>query len=268
MWANYQLVNPDSDNFTHTVSVASSSVFWMDLKDQVRWSALGLRLVSPLHLTYTKDLTEYSQGVVSQFMSAFRQAKNPEATATVETTVAAGPTGTSTHAEDVIMESNSPGKTKATDKCRVKPSTQEQSVPVNNSHEKASIPASGLEMKAGPVVTHRPEETEVTTSVAMVTSRDDASNEPLVDTQTLNQAREMVFHQLKQSKIVNECRVWVAHTISTVVSKCTTQLFQPFTSYISDVSDEVKTWRRKVMVICLEMAHCNYETYCACFTNV
>ena len=68
----------------------------------------------------------------------------------------------------------------------------------------------------------------------------DPSNKPQVDVQTLNQAREMVFHLLKQSKILDECQVRVAHAISTAVSRHTTQLFQPLTSYISDVSDAVE----------------------------
>ena len=78
----------------------------------------------------------------------------------------------------------------------------------------------------------------------------------------------MVFHLLKQSKILDECWVRVARPISMAVSKHTTQLFQPFTSYISDVSDAVKAWRMKVTLIRPEMAHCNYDTYRVCSASV
>ena len=78
IWANYQLVDPDSDeNFTHMVPVAPSNVFQTDPGDKVWWSALGIHLVSPHHPTYKKDLTQYGQEVVTKFISAFYQAKNP-----------------------------------------------------------------------------------------------------------------------------------------------------------------------------------------------
>ena len=109
---------------------------------------------------------------------------------------------------------------------------------------------------------------EANTGVATATGGDDASNEPQVDVQMLNQVREMVFHLLKQSKILDKCQVWVAHTISTALSRHTTQLFQPFTSYISDVSDAVKAWHTKVMLIHPEMSHCSYDTYHACSASI
>ena len=124
IWANYQLVDPDSDeNFTHMVPVAPSNVFWMDPGDKVRQLALGIHPVSPPHLTYKKDLMEYGQDIMTKFISTFYQAKNPEVTATAEVTVAAGPVGMATHAEEVTMEVDSPSKTKATDKCQVKSSS-------------------------------------------------------------------------------------------------------------------------------------------------
>ena len=133
---------------------------------------------------YKKDLTEYGQDVMSKFESAFRQAKNPEVNATAEAIVAEGPIGTATHAEEVTMEIDSPSKTKATDKCRVKPSMEEQSVPVDDSCGEASAPAPVI--MAGSVVSHQPEEMEATTGIAMATGGGDASNEPQVDIQTLN----------------------------------------------------------------------------------
>ena len=63
---------------------------------------------------------------MTKFVSAFYQAKNPEAMATAEVTVTAGPVGMAIHAEEVSMEVDSPSKTKATDKCRVKSSTKEK----------------------------------------------------------------------------------------------------------------------------------------------
>ena len=195
---------------------------------------------------YQKDLMQYGQDVASKFASAFMQAKNPEAMAMAEATIAASPMGMATQPEDVTMESELPGKTKA--------------------NGEASAPA--LVMKAGPVVSHQPEEMEATTNITTVTGGGDTSNEPLVDVQTLNQVREMVFHLLNQSKILDECQVLVAQAISKAMSKHTTKLFQPFTSYIADVSDVVETWHRKVMLICPEMAHCNYDTYRACSASV
>ena len=109
---------------------------------------------------------------------------------------------------------------------------------------------------------------EVTTKITTVTNGGHTSNELLIDMQTLNQAMEMVFCLLKQSKILNKCRVWVAQAVSKAMSRHTTQLFQPFTTYISDVSDAVEVWHRKVMLVCLEMAHCDYDTYCTCSASV
>ena len=122
-------------------------------------------------------------------------------TATAEATVTADPIGMATHAEEVTMEVDSPSKTKATDKCRVKSSTKEKLTPVDDSREKTSALVPALVpapvMTAGPVVHCQPGETEANTSVATATSGSDASNKPQVDVQTLNQAREMVFHLLK-----------------------------------------------------------------------
>ena len=166
------------------------------------------------------------------------------------------------------MEVDSPHKAKATEKCRVKSSTKEKLTPVSDSHREAPTPVPVLVATAGQMVDHQPEETEANTSVVTVTGGGDASNEPQVDVHTLNQAREMVFHLLKQSKILDECQVRTAHIIGAVVSKCTTQLFQPFTSYISDVSDAVEAWHTKVTLICPEMSHCSYDTYCACSASI
>ena len=52
------------------------------------------------------------------------------------------------------------------------------------------------------------------------------------------------------------------------VSKHSTQLFIPFTSYLSDISDAVKSWRAKIMVLHPEMAHCNYDTYRNCAADI
>ena len=223
---------------------------------------------------------QYGQDVASKFASAFMQAKKPEAMMTAEPmaeatveamaqmtaemTVTAGLVDTAAHLKVITMESDSPGKTKATEKCQVKSSMRGQSVPVNNSRGEVSAP----ETKAGPVTFCQPEETEATTNVMTVTSGSDTSNKPLVDIQMLNQVREMVFYLLNQSKILDECRVRVARAISKAVSKHTTKLFQPFTTYISDVSNAVETCCRKVMVIRPEMAHCDYDTYRTCSASV
>ena len=193
-WANYHLVDPDSkgdENFTHMVSVAPSNVFQMDPGVQVQWSTLGIDLIFPPCVMYWKDLTQYGQDVVSKFASAFIQAKNPEMMAMAEVTVAAGPVGTITHPEDVTMQSDSSSKTKATDKCQIKSSAEEQSVSVDDSHGEASVPAPVT--KAGPVISHRPEEMEGSPSVTTVTGGGNTANEPLLDMQMLNQVREMVF---------------------------------------------------------------------------
>ena len=102
----------------------------------------------------------------------------------------------------------------------------------------------------------------------MVSGGSDTSNTPPVDMQTLNEVREMVFCLPNQSKILDNCGIWVAQTISKAISKCTTQLFEPFTSYISDISDAVKAWQRQVMLIHPEMAHCDYKTYHACSASI
>ena len=215
---------------------------------------------------YQKDLMQYGQDMASKFASAFMQVKIPEVMAMAEVTITAGPMGMATQLEDVTMESELPGKTKAIEKCQIKSSTKEQSIPVNDPHGEAS--ASALVTKAGPVVSHQPEEMEATTNITTVTGGGDTSNEPLVYVQMLNQVREMVFRLLNQSKILDECQVRVAQPISKAVSKHTTKLFQPFTLYIADVSYMVETWHKKVMLICPEMAHCNYNTYCACSASV
>ena len=258
-------MDPDSDeNFTHMVPGVPSNVFQMDPGDKVWQSALGIHLVSPPHLTYKNDLMEYSQDIMTKFVSAFYQAKNPEATATAEVTVTVGPVGTATHAEEVTMEVDSPSKANATDKCRVKSSMKEKLTPVDDSREEAYA----LVKTAGQMVDCQPEETVANTSVVTVTGGGDASNEPQVDIQTLNQAREMLFCLLKQSKILDKCRVQVARAIGSAVSRLTTQLFQPFTSYISNVSDAVEAWCTKVTLIHPEMSHCSYDTYCACSASI
>ena len=180
-------MDPDSEgdeNFTHMVPIAPLNVFWTDPGDQVPWSTLGIRPISPPHLT------QYSQDVASKFASAFMQAKNPEVMATAEVTVTVGPVGMATHLEEVTMEGDSSGKTKATEKCWIKSSMKEQPAPANNSHGEASTPAPV--MKAGPVVSRRPEEMEATTDITTATGGGDASNKLPMDMQTLNQAREVV----------------------------------------------------------------------------
>ena len=52
------------------------------------------------------------------------------------------------------------------------------------------------------------------------------------------------------------------------VSKHSTQLFIPFTLYLSDIFDAVKSWRAKIMVLHPEMAHCNYDTYRDCAADI
>ena len=97
---------------------------------------------------------EYSQDVVTKFVSAFYQAKNPEAMATAEATVTVGPIGMATHAEEVAMEVDSLSKTKATDKCQVKSSMKEKLTPVDNSCEEAYALVSAPVMTAGQVAHH------------------------------------------------------------------------------------------------------------------
>ena len=145
--------------------------------------------------------------MASKFASAFMQAKNPEVTAMAEEAVTTGSIGTATCPEDVTMGSDLPGKTKATEKCQVKSSTREQSDPVDNSCGEAAAPA--LVTKAGSVASHQPEEMEATTDVTMVIGGCNTSKKLLMDTQMLNQEREMVFCLLNQSKILNECWVQV-----------------------------------------------------------
>ena len=108
--------------------------------DKVRQSALGLHPISPPCLMYQKDLMQYSQDVASKFVSAFMEAKDPEATATAEATVTTGSVDATTRPEDVTMGSYLPGKTKATERCQVKSSTKEQSAQVDNSRGEATAP--------------------------------------------------------------------------------------------------------------------------------
>ena len=89
-----------------------------------------------------------------------------------------------------------------------------------------------------------------------------------MDTPTLNQVREIVCHLFNQSKILDECRVQVVQAVSKAISKLGTQLFLPFMSYLSDVSDVVESWCRKITVLCPEMAHCDYDTYHNCVANI
>ena len=178
---------------------------------------------------------------------------------TAEVTDAVAPIGTVTHSEGTTMEGGLPSKTKATEKCLVKSSTKEHPPPVNGSC--GEPPAHTPAMEAGSVASHQHEETEATTNTAMMTGGGDTPNEPFIDVQTLNQAREIVSHLFNQSRILNECWVQVAQAVSKAISKCSTQLFQPFTTYISDVSDGVEAWHRNVTLICPEMAHCDYDTY-------
>ena len=74
--------------------------------------------------------------------------------ATAEATVTVGPIGMATHAEEVTMEVDSPSKTKATDKCRVKSSTKEKLTTVDDSCEEAYAPVSAPVMTAGRVAHH------------------------------------------------------------------------------------------------------------------
>ena len=96
---------------------------------------------------------------------------------------------------------------------------------------------------------------------ATTTGGGHAPDEPFVDVQTLNQAREIVSRLFNQSRILDKCHVRVAQAVSKAVSKRSTQLFQPFTTYISNVSNAVDAWRRNVTLIRPEMAHCDYDTY-------
>ena len=63
-------------------------------------------------------------------------------------------------------------------------------------------------MKECPPVddSHWHEETEATTNTAMMTGGGDTPDEPFIDAQTLNQAREIVSHLFNQFRILHECQ--------------------------------------------------------------
>ena len=102
----------------------------------------------------------------------------------------------------------------------------------------------------------------------MATGDGDAPTTPSVDSPMLNQAQEMVCCLFNQSQILDKCQVRVAQAMGTAVSKHSTQLFLPFMSYLSDVSGTVEAWHAKIMVLCPEMAHCDYNTYHNCAVDI
>ena len=73
----------------------------------------------------------------------------------------------------------------------------------------------------------------------MMTGEGDAADKPSVDAQMLNQVREIVSCLFNQSKILDKCQVRVTQAISKAIAKCSAQLFQPFTSYVSYIADAV-----------------------------
>ena len=80
------------------------------------------------------------------------------------------------------------------------------------------------------------------------------------------------LHLFNQSKILDECRVQVAvqvaQAMGTAVSRCSTQLFLSFMSYLSSVSDAIESWHMKITVLHPEMVNCDYDTYCNCAAEI
>ena len=114
----------------------------------------------------------------------------------------------------------------------------------------------------------KPYEVGVTTGVATATGSGDNLTTSSVNFLMVYQAREIARHLFNQSKILDECRLRVAWAIGKAVSERSTQLYLPFTSCVSSVSNTVEVWCTKIMVIHPEMAHCDYDTYCLCTADI
>ena len=246
MWSNYQFVDMDDgdENFTHMVLVAPLDIFRVDPGYQVRQSALGLHPVPPPQFTYQTDLMKCGYEVVSQFTSALQKGKSLTTAAAAEVADTTVPTGTESNGLGMVSQGDSHSASKATGKCKVKSSTKSHTAVTDDSLGRQKF-----------------NEVEATTDVAMATSGGDAPTTPPVNSPMLSQAREIVCCLFNQSKILDECWVQVAQAMGMAVSRHSTQLFLPFTSYLSTISDTVEAWRTKIMVLHLEMANCDYDTY-------
>ena len=161
------------------------------------------------------------------------------------------PIGTESTGPGAVPEDDLRNVSKATGKCKVKSSAKSRTAGIDN-----------------PPGRQKPNEVGATTDIAMTTGGGDAPTTPPVNSPMLNQAREMVCRLFNQSKILDDCRVRVAQAMGLAVSRCSTQLFFPFTSYLSSVFDTVEAWNMKIMMLHLEMANCDYDTYRNCAVEI
>ena len=150
-----------------------------------------------------------------------------------------------------IPKNDSHSISKATEKCKVKSSMKSWAEVADDSSER-----------------QKPNEVGVTTGVATATVGGDTLTSSSLNSPMVNQACEIVCCLFHQSKILDECRVRVARAVGKAVSEHSTQLYLPFTSYISSVSDAVEVWHMRIMVIHPEMAHCDYDMYCICAVDI
>ena len=248
MWSNYQFINLENgnENFTHMVPVNPVNVFQVDLGDQVCRSALGICLVPPPQFTYQTDLTKVGYDVASQFASALKKGKSLTAAASSKLADPTTPVDAEVASSTTVPTNQPQGTFKTTDKCKTKSSSKSCT---DNSHG-------------------NPNEVKTVTSDTAATAGSDATTNSLRDPPTINEVWEMVCHLFNKSRILDECQARVAWAVAAVVSKHHTQLFVPFTSYLSDVTDTVESWCTKITVIHPEMAHCSYETYHECTANI
>ena len=82
------------------------------------------------------------------------------------------------------------------------------------------------------------------------------------DNLTLNEVWEMLFGLMRKSTILDECCERVGRAITKSVAAHATELYKPFTGYISDVASEVNMWHTKVLLIHPKIIDCDYDAYC------
>ena len=254
MWSNYQFVDTSNgdENFTHMVPVAPLDIFRVDLGDQVRRSVLGLHQVPPPQFMYQTDLTKSGYEVASQFVSVLQKGKSLTAAAAAGVVDTMVPVSTESTGLGAVPEDDSRNVSKATGKCKVKSSIKSRTAVINDSLRRQKLDKVGA-----------------TTDVAMTTGWRECSHHPTCEFTNIEPlAQEIVCHLFNQYKILDECRVRVAQAMGMAVSQCSTQLFLPFTSYLSPVYDTVEAWCMKITMLCPKMANCDYDTYRNCVAEI
>ena len=233
MWSNYQFIDSENsnENFTHMVLVAPVNVFWVDSGDQVHHSALGIHLVpSTIHVPDWLDESWLWCGI--SVCVGSQEGQESYCCGLIQTVRSNNPFSASS---TTVLMNQPQGTSKTTDKWKIKSSSKSCTY---DSHG-------------------NPNEVKTVTSNTAATSTGDATTNSPKDPPTINEAWEMVCHLFNKSRILDECQVRVAWAVAAAVSKHCTQLFVPFMSHLSDVTDAVDSWHTKITVIHPEMAHCS-----------